>query len=400
MHDIFKVARWEISRNIKNKTFIFLTIIFPLIILAISGISGYVASRSGDGQNLQLGVINKVGFLTTTLETRFRENDYQVRFYNQTEEEQIDELLGEEKLDGILVIPEDVLENNEVNYYFKELYGLETGFIKETLSPLLIEKRLETRGYPPEEIIPLTNMVRITTHSLSKSRDVVSMFVPFGLAMLMVFGSFMVGAMLMQGIIKEKNNRIVELILSSISARSLMSGKVLGYGILGLFQIVIWLATALFVLSYLHPTALNSLLDIKNIYMFIYFIFGFIIISSLNAIIGASMKDAQAGNQSGGIFMLLPIVPVYFSGAIINNPQGTISRVLSYIPFFTPTTMMIRLGFSSPEPIKIIGTLILLFVSTCLLVLLSSKIFRVGMLMYGKSANLKEIIRWVRSKSY
>lgn len=112
------------------------------------------------------------------------------------------------------------------------------------------------------------------------------------------------------------------------------------------------------------------------------------------------MKDAQAGNQSGGIFMIFPLIPVYFSSAIISNPEGVISRVLSYIPFFTPTTMMIRLGFSSPEPVEIIGTILLLIVSTYLLVLLASKIFRVGMLMYGKSANLKEIVRWVRSKSY
>jgi len=112
------------------------------------------------------------------------------------------------------------------------------------------------------------------------------------------------------------------------------------------------------------------------------------------------MKDAQSGNQSGGLFMIIPLVPVYFSSAIINNPEGTISRVLSYIPLFTPTTMMIRLGFSSPDYIEIVMTVLLLVVSTYLLVLLASKIFRIGMLMYGKSANLKEIFRWVRSRSY
>jgi len=400
VNDIFKVARWEISRNIKNRTFLFLTILFPLIILVISGISGYYAARDDVAQKLQIGIINHNLELTDEIENRFKEKDYQIKFYDRIAEDQITELLDKEKLDGLLVIPEDILDNNQVNYFFKELHGLETDFIKDTLSPLLIEKRLEARGYSPEEILPLTEEIEVTTHSLSKSQDIISMFVPFGLAMLMVFGSFMVGAMLMQGIFKEKTNRIVELILSSISARTLMAGKVLGYGILGLFQIIIWLATALFVLSYLHPVALGSLLDVKNIYMFIYFVFGFIIISCLNAIIGASMKDAQAGNQSGGIFMIFPLIPVYFSSAIISNPEGVISRVLSYIPFFTPTTMMIRLGFSSPEPVEIIGTILLLIVSTYLLVLLASKIFRVGMLMYGKSANLKEIIRWVRSKSY
>src|SRR5690554_4911098 len=127
----------------------------------------------------------------------------------------------------------------------------------------------------------------------------------------MVFGSFMIGSMLMQGILKEKSNRIVELILSSISSRDLMSGKVLGYGILSLLQIAIWLATGLLALSYFYPEALSALYNTKSIYMFIYFIFGFMIIACINAIIGASMKDAQSGNQSGGLFMIIPLIPVY-----------------------------------------------------------------------------------------
>ncbi|MFW6036040.1 MAG: ABC transporter permease, partial [Halothermotrichaceae bacterium] len=145
---------------------------------------------------------------------------------------------------------------------------------------------------------------------------------------------------------------------------------------------------------------LSSFFSLKILIMFIYFIFGYIIIASLNAIIGASIKDAQTGGQSTGLIMIIPLVPFYFASAIITNPGGIISRVLSYIPLFTPTTMMLRLGTSTPPVYEILLTFVILLITTYLFVRLSSKIFRIGMLMYGKSADLKEIIKWARSKDY
>lgn len=123
-------------------------------------------------------------------------------------------------------------------------------------------------------------------------------------------------------------------------------------------------------------------------------------VASTNAIIASSMKDAQSGGQSAGIFILIPIIPIYFSMPIMNSPNGVISRVLSFIPIFTPTTMMLRLGVSTPPVWEIIVTIFLLIVSSYLLMILASKLFRIGMLMYGKTANLKELIKWARSKEY
>ncbi len=134
--------------------------------------------------------------------------------------------------------------------------------------------------------------------------------------------------------------------------------------------------------------------------MLVYIAFGFIIVASINAIIASSMKDAQSGGQSSGIFVLIPIIPIYFSMPIMNSPNGVVSRVLSFIPIFTPTTMMIRLGVSTPPVWEIFATIFILIISSYLLMILASKLFRIGMLMYGKTANLKELIKWARSKEY
>jgi ABC-2 type transport system permease protein len=132
--------------------------------------------------------------------------------------------------------------------------------------------------------------------------------------------------------------------------------------------------------------------------MLIYFLLGFIIISAMNAIAGASSKDLQSSGQSmSGLIVIIPIVPIWFSSVLIQNPSGMLARILSYIPFFTPTTMLVRLGVSSPPLWEIILTMSILAITGFILIKLASKIFRVGMLMYGKNMSLKEILKWSRA---
>lgn len=405
-NDILKVAKWEFTKGIKNKTFLFMTFFLPIVMIVIGGVVGYFSSQTGEGKDLQLGIIDKTEFMRPLLEKSFSEEDFQAEFLPVSDENKIEDRLEDDGLDGVLVIPENVVETNQVQYYFKELSGMETGFIKETLSSILVDKRLIASGYSPEEINSLTRRVSIKTTSLkeekgeSKEASMVTMFMPFGLAMLMVFGTFMSGTILMQSIIKEKGNKITEILFSAISARTLMIGKVMGYALLSLVQIAIWLTVALVGVIYFFHPPLTALFNFKILLMVLYLAFGFIIVSSVNGIVGSTMKDAQSGNQSSGLFILIPIIPIYFSAAIINSPSGVVSRVLSYIPLFTPTTMMLRLGFSTPPTWELGLTFLILVITAYLMVLLASKIFRIGMLMYGKTPDLKEIIKWARSKSY
>lgn len=249
----------------------------------------------------------------------------------------------------------------------------------------------------------MTANVKINTRLVKGEEDedfTFGIILPFFLAILMVFAVFMSGSILLQSIIKEKTNRIVEIILSSISARALMIGKIIGYALLSLVQIGIWLSAGILVILYFAPEMLTLIFSSKTLLILVYVFFNFVLVASLNAIIGSSMRDAQSGNQSAGLFILIPIIPIYFTSPIMNNPNGVLSRVLSYIPIFTPTTMMIRIGISTPSILEIIGTIFLLIISSYLLMLLASRLFRIGMLMYGKNANLKEVIKWARSKDY
>lgn len=144
---------------------------------------------------------------------------------------------------------------------------------------------------------------------------------------------FLSGSILLQSIITEKTNRIVEIILSSISARALMFGKIIAYALISMVQILIWLLVAVLLILLIDPKLLASMFTFKIILILLYVFFCFAIIAGLNAIIGASTKDAQSGNQSAGYIMLIPLIPIYFTTSIMQNPGGVLSKVLSYIPF-------------------------------------------------------------------
>lgn len=407
MKDSIKVARWEIKNILHSKTFIIMTFFVPIFILIIGGAVGYFSSANEDKNNLVFGVDNK-SLVIGEEHLESLKNEYiDFRFFdNINKKEEMIELIEENELNGFLTIPNDILKTNTVEYYFNDLQGINTDSIRNLLSPLIVNLRISNSGFDVNKINNLTRELQINTTSLTstsegkESSSVIEMFLPFGLAMLMIFASFFSGASLMQSIIKEKSNKIVEIILSSIDAWDLMLGKVIGFGIVGLLQVSIWAVSALFVLKIIFDISFAFLFSIKIMYMLIYFILGFITIASINAIVGAGMKQAQSGSQSTGFLVMIPIIPLYFSSFIVNNTEGVFSYVFSYIPVTSATTMLIRLGFSDPPLVEVFGIMFLLLFANYLLIKLAAKIFRVGMLMYGKSANFKELFKWAKSKEY
>ncbi|MCF8000876.1 MAG: ABC transporter permease [Halanaerobiales bacterium] len=404
MKDSFKVAKWEIKTIIKNKTFIIMTFFVPIMILIIGGAIGFFSAGGGETEKLVVGIYNQSEAITNE-EIKARETEtINFVFFENINEDEIAKTIDENNLSSFLFIPQGVIENNSVDNYFKDLQGVETERIKNILNPLITEIRIEQAGYNVNEINNLVQEINIKSKSLnsqgSSNNNVMEMLLPFGFAMLMVFAAIFSGSALMQSIIKEKSNRIVEIILSSINSWDLMMGKVLGYGIIGLIQIIIWSISALTVLKFVFDFSLTSLFTIKIMYMFIFFVLGFVLISAINAIVGSGMKEAQSGSQSTGFMVMIPLIPLYFSSFIVNNPEGLFSYIFTYIPFTSATTMLIRLGFSNPPLLEIIGVMVLLIVANYLFIKLAAKIFRVGMLMYGKNASFKELFKWARSSDF
>ena len=404
MQDSLKVAKWEIKTIIRNKTFLIMTFFVPIMILIIGGAIGFFAARGGETEQLVVGIQNQSQVINNNEIEALETAKIDFVFFDNIKQDEIVATIDNNNLSSFLIIPQNVMEQNTINNYFNDLQGIETERIKSLLNPLFVNTRIQQAGYDVNMINNLVQEINIESQSLnsegSANTNIMEMFLPFGFAMLMVFAAIFSGSALMQSIIKEKSNRIVEIILSSINSWDLMMGKVLGYGVIGLIQITIWAVSALTVLKFVFDFSLASLFTIKIMYMFVFFVLGFILISAINAIVGSGMKEAQSGSQSTGFMVMIPLIPLYFSSFIINNPEGLFSYVFTYLPVTSATTMLIRLGFSNPPLIEIFGVMILLAVANYLFIKLAAKIFRVGMLMYGKNASLKELFKWAKSSDY
>lgn len=223
------------------------------------------------------------------------------------------------------------------------------------------------------------------------------------LAVILFMGSFISGVMTMYGVVREKQSRVVEIVLSSVSPFEMMTGKILGLGMAGLLQVIAWSATAYYVASRFLPTSLASLALVHWLTYPIYFVLGYLFIASLYASVGAVMKDVQSGGATG-LVGLIPYAPIAFTKVIIENPDALAVRIAGFLPPFTPAVMMLRIG---AVPMLSEGTrfvpaweialsLASLALGVFFMMRFAARVFEVGMLMYGKSASLRELWRWGR----
>jgi ABC-2 type transport system permease protein len=220
-------------------------------------------------------------------------------------------------------------------------------------------------------------------------------------AIILFLASFLSGVMTLYSVVREKRSRVVEILLSSISASTLMAGKVVGLGIAGLLQVTVWVAAGYAVASRFVPVSLGLLTPIEWATFPLYFILGFLLTSALYAALGAAMKDVQSGGASG-LLGMIPVIPMWLSSAIINFPSSLWVTIAGFFPPFTPAVMMLRIaavplmseGKLAVPLWQIALSLVTLSLGVYLVMRFAARVFEVGMLMYGKSATLREFWRF------
>lgn len=217
--------------------------------------------------------------------------------------------------------------------------------------------------------------------------------VPMIFAMILFIGAFLNGTMTLYGVVKEKASRVVEIVLSSVSSRELMAGKILGQGLAGLIQVVLWGGVAAVVLSALVPGLSWRLTPVQWVSYPLYFALGYLLISALFATLAAGMKDVQS---SGAQFLvgMLPYLPMMFAAGIIQQPNTTWIRIASFFPPFTPGMMMIRVSIAPVPWWEVAGTILVLGLFDLIFVRVAARAFETAVLMYGKNATLRELWRW------
>jgi len=405
MNKTFLILKHEFWRMVSSKRFIILTLIFPLIGVTAIGINQLLAiiGQSESASATTIGYIDQTGMFTSYSD-RF---DGITLVLYQGQDEATEELL-DEKINEYFIIPDNYLEQGIIIRYHteKELemdgktYAVIRAFLQDNLlrdetSPEIIERVKNPLGVNSTRL-DLEGQVALDQGGVS------AFLVPlvFGFLLIMAIGSS--SGTLLQGLGEEKQNRIMEVLLSTVSTRQLLLGKVLGLGSAGLVQIIFWLA-ALFLILQLGSRAVGGLFNTlqipENILILgiVYFILGYLFFAIMQAGLGAIVPNPKDSPQITVAFILPAVLPFYIGILFLrDNPDHMIGTILTLFPVTAPMAVFIRLGLSDINSWELIVSIIILVLSIIGALLLAAKTFRVFLLMYGKSPRLGEILRMIR----
>jgi len=409
----FIVARHEFLKTIKRKEFLFMTFFFPLL---FAGISILPAVLSGMNQPED----QKVGYIDMTGSFGFPESIQSeglslgsseaktsvIEFVMYREISDARQALQAGQISSYLVIPEDFLKTGIIELYSLEKEASMSNFeLSAELSDIVITSLLKDKVDEPT-LNRVRDPVNIKFYNVGESgesseRGIADIFASFGLpiltAFLLLFSIFSSSGFLLRGVAEEKENRIIEILLSSVTPSEILTGKILGLGAVGLLQIGIWLAAVVFGSGYALPVKIEP--D-TFFFALIYFVLGFLFFASMMAGIGAVTGSLQESQQVAGIFTFAAAVPLIFMQLILTNPESPFSVFLSLFPLTSPVAMLTRMGATTVPISQILASIFILLISVHVVILLSSRLFRTYLLMYGKRPKVKEIWKniWTESR--
>ena len=414
------ISREYMSR-VKRKSFIITTILVPVLMIALSLAPALVMVFSSP-ENRTVAVVDETGQIAQ----RLKNND-EVRFVSV--DQPLDSLRDDTDFDAILVMGSNAVAApaTSVTLYSRGAPAMQTGaYITGQVEDAIEDIRLES--YNIENIKKILADVQVDfdlpTIRIAKAEDTatsvgLSYFIGLMLDMMLYMFILIYGQMVMNSIIEEKNNRVLEIVVSSVKPSWLMLGKITGIGLVAITQILIWAVLIGSCSFWTMPlladigggvgsdnaeiaAAISQLSDTGFItslfvYLLLFFIGGYLFYSSIYAAIGSAVDNIQDASQLSTIATMPVIIGIISSMAVLANPSSTLAFWVSVIPFTSPMAMMSRLPYGVPTW-EVILSLAVLYASFAFLIWLCAKIYRVGIFMYGKKPTLMEIIRWARYK--
>jgi ABC-2 type transport system permease protein len=407
MHNVWLIAHREYRERIHTKGFLIATILIPCVMGALVFGSSFLASRTKTSAHIAV-VTSDPEFaadLQRQLQTG-RESDMKVDLAAPSAATRTalnNELRDKSSsLAGYLWVtpPMTAGERAKFTYKARSVGDIATKDALETsIRSVLTRERLTDRGMAAEDIDTLTAPVVLDTSETGDTT--VAFFSAYLLFFLMYMVIMLYGMNTARSIIEEKTSRIFEVLLATIKPEELLAGKILGVGAVGLTQIGIWMLAAVIISSSGFAAGLmgskHAPISFAQIGFFVlYFLFGFLLYSSIAAALGA-MTNSEQELQQLNLFLVMPLAfCMVMIFPIIRAPDSTLARVVSLIPFCSPLLMNFRISLTQVPAWQIWLSIFLMSVTIAAILWVSARIYRVGILMYGKKPNLPEILRWLK----
>lgn len=329
---------------------------------------------------------------------------------------ELNDRIGRGELDSYLVIPPDILKNSQSKpaYYGRNVGDVITrSQISDRLNRAVTRQRLIANGVSEQYIEDLSKPVELAAYPVNEKgeegvKDSGAGFVMvFVIAFLIYITVLLYGQVVLGAIVEEKETRIAEILFSSVRSSILMIGKLVGVSLLALTQLGIWalafVLLSLFGVGMLAARGVNmgnisipALPAAFFVYFFLFFVLGYFIFATLYVLIGSMVTTTQEGGQLAVPVVFLLMAGLYMAFPVIRSPNSSFAFWVSMFPFFSPITMIVRIVSQTPPLWQIVLSLGIGAVTVVLLLWLASRIYRIGMLMYGKKASIPEVMRWVR----
>jgi ABC-2 type transport system permease protein len=412
---LWAVVKREYLERVRTKGFVIATILGPLLMAGMM-IVPLLVTRSG-GKVLRVAVSDATGQLGAAVEEALRaaRSDDKPRFDVrpagpgpvEAQEAALKKAVLGGALDGYLHLPKDALASGVASYYGRNVSNrIDLRTMERAVSDVLVGRRLTDAGLDPTRVKDLTRELDLKTIRLSEKgeredRGMASFVFSITLMMILYTSILMWGQLVMTSVIEEKTSRVIEVMASGLPSTQLLWGKLLGVGAAGLTQFLVW-ALSLLVASLF--AAGHAVSDVKMpevsplmlVSFVLFFLLGFFFYSALYASIGAAVNTVQEAQNFVFPVILPLIIGMVCFPAVIESPDGGLAVALSLVPFLSPLMMFLRIVVLPPPMWQIVLSLVLLVLAIAGAVWVAARIYRVGILMYGKKPTFPELMKWVR----
>ncbi|MGI8640915.1 MAG: ABC transporter permease [Pyrinomonadaceae bacterium] len=318
--------------------------------------------------------------------------------------------ITDKEIDAYLIVPPNYDATDAKFEFFSRKAGdfAANSSLKNAINGAVRSQRLADANISEDKLKNLSQNVDLTVKKISEKgdeKDSEGSFVAAFIIGLMIYITLLIyGQQIMSAVVEEKETRIAEILFSSAKPFELMMGKLVGVGLAGLTQLAIWVTSALVLvgigLAQMSAAGMNiSIPDITPltvIYFFIFFLLGFFIYATIYALIGSMVTNVQEGSQFAMIPVMVLVIGFYLSFAVIRDPNSPVSFWVSIAPFLAPITMPVRIIAETPPFWQIALSILLNGAAIAFLVWIAARVYRVGMLMYGKRATIPEVWKWIR----
>lgn len=423
MHKLWLIIKREYLTRVKTKGFVIGTLIVPLIGVGFTFLIVFLVGHQSS-QAMRIAIVDNAGGIAPSVATGLQSRvsnghpqfDVVESIDRPADPDSVQKVLrnkitGESRdgLDAYLVIPADLSQPVELHTKNAGNFSL-IGPIISSVNEAVVEARLNARGIHVDSVRDLVKSANLQVIKVSKTGESVEKGQTIGIAIALVvllyMSLLMYGIITMRSVLEEKTTRTMEVLISAVTPSQLLAGKILGVAAVAMTQFLIWGATVILLGSYGVAMAamggagsLISGIHVPASLMIcavIYFFCGYFLYSAMFAAVGAACSNEQDAAQLQWIAMAPLVFTMLIYSVVLNDSTSRLSVILSEIPFFSPVLMPLRVSLQTPPLWQIALSVGILLVSIVVVVVGSAKIYRVGILMYGKRPTLPELVRWLR----